>query len=130
EQVREPPHGQHPEHRLFGPVLPVQGGPAGRAERVPQRQGRPGGQGPGDPPGMDKLDVKAVEEESARQQEAERRTGALEDALDTLQTKFARLLAELESSAFKLALRIERLEWQTQAWAGASGEGPGAVPGQ
>ncbi|CAM4319286.1 unnamed protein product [Caretta caretta] len=80
--------------------------------------------------GMDKLDVKAVEEESARQQEAERRTGALEDALDALQTKFARLLAELESSAFKLALRIERLEWQTQAWAGAGGEGPGAVPGQ
>ncbi|CAM5073536.1 unnamed protein product [Natator depressus] len=80
--------------------------------------------------GMDKLDVKAVEEESARQREAEQRTGALEDALDVLQTKFARLLAELESSAFKLALRIERLEWQTQAWAGAGGEGPGAVPGQ
>ncbi|XP_043359839.1 cyclic nucleotide-gated cation channel alpha-4 [Dermochelys coriacea] len=80
--------------------------------------------------GMDKLDVNAVAEESVRQREAERRTGALEDALDTLQTKFARLLAELESSAFKLALRIEHLEWQTQVWAGAGGEGLGAVPGQ
>lgn len=24
EQVREPPHGQHQEHRLLGPVLPLQ----------------------------------------------------------------------------------------------------------
>uniref|UniRef100_A0A8C4YGN7 Cyclic nucleotide gated channel subunit alpha 4 n=1 Tax=Gopherus evgoodei TaxID=1825980 RepID=A0A8C4YGN7_9SAUR len=80
--------------------------------------------------GMDKLDVNAEAEETARQQEAERRTGALEDALDALQTKFARLLAELESSAFKLALRIEHLEWQTQGWAGAGGEGQGAAPGQ
>ncbi|XP_024077001.2 cyclic nucleotide-gated cation channel alpha-4, partial [Terrapene carolina triunguis] len=80
--------------------------------------------------GMDKLDVNAEAEETARQQEAERRTGALEDALDALQTKFARLLAELESSAFKLALRIEHLEWETRGWAGASGEGQGAAPGQ
>ncbi|XP_050796038.1 cyclic nucleotide-gated cation channel alpha-4 [Gopherus flavomarginatus] len=80
--------------------------------------------------GMDKLDVNAEAEEIARQQEAERRTGALEDALDALQTKFARLLAELESSAFKLALRIEHLEWQTQGWAGAGGEGQGAASGQ
>nr|XP_032627761.1 cyclic nucleotide-gated cation channel alpha-4 [Chelonoidis abingdonii] len=80
--------------------------------------------------GMDKLDVNAEAEETARQEEAERRTGVLEDALDALQTKFARLLAELESSAFKLALRIEHLEWQTQGWAGASGEDQGAAPGQ
>ncbi|XP_074839386.1 cyclic nucleotide-gated channel alpha-4 [Carettochelys insculpta] len=73
---------------------------------------------------MDKLDEHAEAAQLERQQAAEQRTTALEQALDALHTKFARLLAELESSALKLALRIERLEWQTRGWAG--GEGPEA----
>ncbi|XP_019379297.1 PREDICTED: cyclic nucleotide-gated cation channel alpha-4 [Gavialis gangeticus] len=63
---------------------------------------------------LNKLDVNAEAAEIARAQAAEARTQALEAALDALQTKVARLLAELESSAFKIALRLERLEWQTR----------------
>uniref|UniRef100_A0A8C8REC8 Cyclic nucleotide gated channel subunit alpha 4 n=1 Tax=Pelusios castaneus TaxID=367368 RepID=A0A8C8REC8_9SAUR len=59
---------------------------------------------------MGKLDESAEAAEAVQQEAAEQRTGALEDAVDALQTQVARLLAELESSAFKLALRIERLE--------------------
>lgn len=44
---REPTHGQHPEHRLLGPVLPGQGGPGGGAGRVPLCPCCHGGQGPG-----------------------------------------------------------------------------------
>ncbi|XP_075772732.1 cyclic nucleotide-gated channel alpha-4-like isoform X2 [Pelodiscus sinensis] len=72
---------------------------------------------------MDKLDLHAEEAELEREAAARRRTAALEQALDALQTKFARLLAELESSALRLALRIERLEWQ-RGWAGGEGAGP------
>ncbi|XP_060119857.1 cyclic nucleotide-gated cation channel alpha-4 [Heteronotia binoei] len=67
---------------------------------------------------MDKLDVNAEAAEIARQQEEEWRTAALEEGLDALQTKLARVLAGLESSAFKMALRLERLEWQMQVWGG------------
>ncbi|XP_067420747.1 cyclic nucleotide-gated channel alpha-4 [Emydura macquarii macquarii] len=67
---------------------------------------------------MNKLDESAEAAEAVQQQELARRVGAAADALDALQTQVARLLAELESSAFKLALRIERLEWQTRGWAG------------
>ncbi|XP_013930273.1 PREDICTED: cyclic nucleotide-gated cation channel alpha-4-like, partial [Thamnophis sirtalis] len=63
---------------------------------------------------MKKLDVNAEAAEIAKQEEEERRTAALEDGLDVLQTKLARVLAGLESSAFKIALRLERLEWQVQ----------------
>lgn len=76
---------------------------------------------------MNKLDVNAEAAEIAKQQEEERRTAALEDGLDVLQTKLARVLAGLESSAFKIALRLERLEWQVQVW--GEGEGKGAEEG-
>ncbi|XP_053166401.1 cyclic nucleotide-gated cation channel alpha-4 isoform X2 [Hemicordylus capensis] len=65
---------------------------------------------------MDKLDVNAEAAEIAQQQQEERRAAALEDGLEVLQTKLARVLAGLESSAFKMALRLERLEWQMRAW--------------
>ncbi|NXC78685.1 CNGA4 protein, partial [Anhinga anhinga] len=55
---------------------------------------------------MGKLDMHA----EAAAEEAERRAQALETALEGLQTRAARLLAQLESSAFKLALRVEGLE--------------------
>lgn len=76
---------------------------------------------------MNKLDINAEAAEIAKQEEEERRTAALEDGLDALQTKLARILAGLESSAFKIALRLERLEWQVQVW--EEGEGDGAEEG-
>ncbi|KAJ6652300.1 hypothetical protein lerEdw1_012710 [Lerista edwardsae] len=81
---------------------------------------------------MDKLDLNAEAAEIAQQQAEQRRTAALEEALDVLQTKLARILAGLESSAFKVALRLERLEWQMRGWAEAEeepgGEGQGVGP--
>ncbi|XP_074006748.1 cyclic nucleotide-gated channel alpha-4 [Numenius arquata] len=55
---------------------------------------------------MGKLDLRA----EAAAAEAERRVRDLEVALEGLQTRAARLLAQLESGAFKLALRVQRLE--------------------
>lgn len=46
EHLGEPAHGQHHEHRLLRPLLPLQGGLGGGAGRVPQRSGHDGGQGP------------------------------------------------------------------------------------
>lgn len=77
---------------------------------------------------MDKLDVNAEAAEIAKQQEEERRTAALEEGLDALQTKLARVLAGLESSAFKTALRLERLEWQMQDWGAGGGTEEGVEP--
>nr|XP_028581488.1 cyclic nucleotide-gated cation channel alpha-4 [Podarcis muralis] len=78
---------------------------------------------------MDKLDVNAEAAEIAQLQEEERRTAALEEGLDALQTKLARILAGLESSAFKVALRLERLEWQMREWgAEEEAEREGAEP--
>lgn len=65
---------------------------------------------------MNKLDVNAEAAEIALQEATESRLKGLDQQLDDLQTKFARLLAELESSALKIAYRIERLEWQTREW--------------
>ena len=65
---------------------------------------------------MNKLDVNAEAAEIALQEATEARLRGLDQQLDDLQTKFARLLAELESSALKIAYRIERLEWQTREW--------------
>uniref|UniRef100_A0A8C9F9G9 Cyclic nucleotide gated channel subunit alpha 4 n=1 Tax=Pavo cristatus TaxID=9049 RepID=A0A8C9F9G9_PAVCR len=59
---------------------------------------------------MDKLDVHAEAAAAAAREEAEHRARVLEAALEALQTRTARLLAQLESSALKLALRIGRLE--------------------
>ncbi|NXS66922.1 CNGA4 protein, partial [Pandion haliaetus] len=68
---------------------------------------------------MGKLDVHT----EAAAAEAERRAQALETAWEGLQTRAARLLAQLESSAFKLALRVQRLErrLRRQRPAGAAG---------
>lgn len=65
---------------------------------------------------MNKLDVNAEAAGTALQEATEAQLRGLDQQLDDPQTKFARLLAELESSALKIAYRIERLEWQTQEW--------------
>uniref|UniRef100_A0A669Q8H6 Cyclic nucleotide gated channel subunit alpha 4 n=1 Tax=Phasianus colchicus TaxID=9054 RepID=A0A669Q8H6_PHACC len=63
---------------------------------------------------MDKLDVHAEAAAAAAREEAEQQVRVLEAALEALQTRTARLLAQLESSALKLALRIGRLESRAQ----------------
>ncbi|NXK13860.1 CNGA4 protein, partial [Herpetotheres cachinnans] len=70
---------------------------------------------------MGKLDVHAEAAAAAAEEEAEHRVQALEMALEGLQTQAARLLAQLESSTFKLALRVKRLECRLQRSAGAVG---------
>ncbi|XP_028902518.1 cyclic nucleotide-gated cation channel alpha-4 [Ornithorhynchus anatinus] len=77
---------------------------------------------------MNKLDVNAEAAEIARQEAVAGRVQGLEDQLDSLQTKFARLLAELESGALKMDIRVERLEWQARAWLGAEVDGEDADP--
>ncbi|XP_038619081.1 cyclic nucleotide-gated cation channel alpha-4 [Tachyglossus aculeatus] len=77
---------------------------------------------------MNKLDVNAEAAEIARQESVASRVQGLEDQLDSLQTKFARLLAELESGALKMDIRVERLEWQVQTSLGAGVNGEDAEP--
>ncbi|NXF84664.1 CNGA4 protein, partial [Eubucco bourcierii] len=65
---------------------------------------------------MGKLDLQAEAREVAAQEEAERRLQELEVALEGLQTRAARLVAQLEGSSLRMALRVQRLEaggrWQ------------------
>ncbi|XP_030055593.1 cyclic nucleotide-gated channel alpha-4 [Microcaecilia unicolor] len=62
---------------------------------------------------MKKLDENLAEELAAKQLEMENKVKKVEKNLDALQTRLARLLAELESSALKMTYRIEHLEWET-----------------
>ncbi|NXF56216.1 CNGA4 protein, partial [Oceanites oceanicus] len=73
---------------------------------------------------MGKLDVHAEAAAAAAAEEAEQRAQALETALEGLQTQAARLLAQLESNAFKLALRVEHLECRLRRQRPAGGAGP------
>ncbi|XP_017692928.1 PREDICTED: cyclic nucleotide-gated cation channel alpha-4 [Lepidothrix coronata] len=62
--------------------------------------------------GMGRLDTGAEAAAAAAEAEAERQLQGLEVALEGLQTRAARLLAQLEASALRMALRIQRLEGQ------------------
>ncbi|NWV69942.1 CNGA4 protein, partial [Malurus elegans] len=59
---------------------------------------------------MGKLNTGAEAAAVAAEAEAEQRLQGLEMALEGLQTRAARLLAQLEASALRMALRIQRLE--------------------
>ncbi|XP_033368253.1 cyclic nucleotide-gated cation channel alpha-4 [Parus major] len=59
---------------------------------------------------MGRLDTGAEAAALAAEAEAERRLQGLELALEGLQTQAARLLAQLEASALRMALRVQRLE--------------------
>ncbi|XP_068120117.1 cyclic nucleotide-gated channel alpha-4 [Hyperolius riggenbachi] len=65
---------------------------------------------------MNKLDEKLADELDAKQQELDNKLFRMERGLEALQTKLARLLAELESSAGKMLQRIKRLEWEINLW--------------
>nr|XP_033805053.1 cyclic nucleotide-gated cation channel alpha-4 isoform X2 [Geotrypetes seraphini]XP_033805054.1 cyclic nucleotide-gated cation channel alpha-4 isoform X2 [Geotrypetes seraphini] len=62
---------------------------------------------------MKKLDENLAAELAAKQLEMEEKVRKLEKNLDALQTRLARFLAELESSALKMTYRVEYLEWET-----------------
>ncbi|NWI54197.1 CNGA4 protein, partial [Calyptomena viridis] len=59
---------------------------------------------------MGRLDTGAEAAAAAAEAEAERQLRGLEVALEGLQTQAARLLAQLEGSALRMALRVQRLE--------------------
>ncbi|KAM9319630.1 cyclic nucleotide-gated channel alpha-4 [Gastrophryne carolinensis] len=65
---------------------------------------------------MNKLDENLAAELVAKQQELENKVHRVEVNLEALQTKLARLLAQLESSAAKILQRIKRLEWEISLW--------------
>ncbi|NXI48315.1 CNGA4 protein, partial [Galbula dea] len=73
---------------------------------------------------MGKLDVHTEAVAAAAKEEAERRVQELEVALEKLQIRAARLLAQLEAGTFKLALRVQRLEGQSQWQCPPGGQGP------
>ncbi|NXH32796.1 CNGA4 protein, partial [Myiagra hebetior] len=59
---------------------------------------------------MGRLDTGAEAAAMAAEAEAKQRLRGLEVALEGLQTRAARLLAQLEASALRMALRVQRLE--------------------
>ncbi|NXX44840.1 CNGA4 protein, partial [Tricholaema leucomelas] len=59
---------------------------------------------------MGKLDLQAEAREVAAQEEAERWLRELEVALEGLQMRAARLVAQLEANGLRMALRVQRLE--------------------
>ncbi|KAM7066719.1 cyclic nucleotide-gated channel alpha-4 [Acridotheres tristis] len=59
---------------------------------------------------MGQLDTGAEAAALAAEAEAQRRLQGLEVSLEGLQTRAARLLAQLEASALRMALRVQRLE--------------------
>ncbi|XP_029457775.1 cyclic nucleotide-gated cation channel alpha-4 [Rhinatrema bivittatum] len=72
---------------------------------------------------MKKLDENLAAELAAKQLDMENKVGKLERNLGAMQTRLARLLAELESSALKMTYRIEHLEWETSLLENCDGEG-------
>ncbi|XP_048095298.1 cyclic nucleotide-gated cation channel alpha-4 isoform X2 [Alosa alosa] len=62
-------------------------------------------------------------DDGSQQERMETRVEHLERTLDTLRTKLARLMMELESSTLKLKTRVEQLELQTEGWGGVVAEG-------
>ncbi|NXG04050.1 CNGA4 protein, partial [Sakesphorus luctuosus] len=75
---------------------------------------------------MGRLDTAAEAAAAAAEAEVEQRLRGLEVALEGLQTRAARLLAQLEASALRMALRVQRLEEQLhlrQRREGAAGTG-------
>ncbi|NWR91281.1 CNGA4 protein, partial [Furnarius figulus] len=67
------------------------------------------------------LDTGAEAAAVAAEAEAEQQLWGLEVALEGLQTRAARLLAQLEASALRMALRVQRLEEQLPLRDGAPG---------
>lgn len=67
--------------------------------------------------------LEETDEAEVEVEKTEDKVKRLEGSLDTLQTKLARLIAELESSVRKMMHRVEQLEVQTEGWEGIVAEG-------
>ncbi|XP_043914052.1 cyclic nucleotide-gated cation channel alpha-4 [Protopterus annectens] len=65
---------------------------------------------------MNMLDEEAAAAADQRWEEMKKNLERMEAALTTLQTKFARLVAELESNTVKLKYRLQSLENETEGW--------------
>lgn len=117
EHAWESPYGQYQEAQGYSDLFcSEQGGLMEVLSEYPQAQAIMEEKGREILLKMNKLDVNAEAAEIALQEATEARLRGLDQQLDDLQTK-SRLdsLAELESSALKIAYRIERLEWQTRS---------------
>ncbi|XP_053859983.1 cyclic nucleotide-gated cation channel alpha-4 [Vidua macroura] len=75
---------------------------------------------------MGQLDTRAEAAALAAEAKAEQRLQGLEVALEGLQTRAARLLAQLEAGALRMALRVRRLEGRLQL-RGRAGRADGAA---
>ncbi len=67
--------------------------------------------------------LEETDEGEGEVEKTEDKVKRLEVILETLQTKLARLIAELESTARKMMQRVEQLELQTEGWEGIVAEG-------
>ncbi|XP_036401497.1 cyclic nucleotide-gated cation channel alpha-4 [Megalops cyprinoides] len=65
---------------------------------------------------MGMLEDTAAGDGAAEEEKVETRVERMESGLDVLQTKLARLMAELESSACKMQARVDLLERELAAW--------------
>ncbi|KAM9486860.1 cyclic nucleotide-gated channel alpha-4 [Clarias gariepinus] len=71
-----------------------------------------------------KMGMLEIPDEGAEEKEKmEDKVVRIDSSLETLQTKLARLMVELESSVRKMMSRVEQLELQTDGWEGIVAEG-------
>ncbi|XP_006639149.2 cyclic nucleotide-gated channel alpha-4 [Lepisosteus oculatus] len=72
---------------------------------------------------MGMLEENSAANAESKEKVMKKRVDRIEDNLDDMQTKLARLMAELESNAHKLKARIDQLEKETELWEPGEGEG-------
>lgn len=76
---------------------------------------------------LTKMGMLEVSDEGEEEKEnMEDKVVRIESSLETLQTKLARLMVELESSVHKMMGRVGQLELQTDGWEGIVAEGAGS----
>ncbi|XP_047670972.1 cyclic nucleotide-gated cation channel alpha-4 isoform X1 [Tachysurus fulvidraco] len=76
---------------------------------------------------LTKMGMLEISDEGGEEKEKmEDKVVRIGSSLETLQTKLARLMVELESSVRKMMNRVEQLELQTEGWEGIVAEGAGS----
>ncbi|KAJ8246695.1 hypothetical protein GJAV_G00254370 [Gymnothorax javanicus] len=78
---------------------------------------------------MGMLEETAVVDRAEEEEKMRRKVERLEDSLTGLHTKLARLMAELESSAWRMQRRVERLETEAEALGPCPRDGAGGASG-
>ncbi|XP_064183775.1 cyclic nucleotide-gated cation channel alpha-4 [Anguilla rostrata] len=78
---------------------------------------------------MGMLEETAVVDGPEEEKKMKRKVDVLEDNLNALHTKLARLMAELESSAHKMQRRVDLLEKEAKVWESPEDRGEGGEAG-